>query len=103
MCLFSRASSRASPRQDNPSVFLKLAAVMGVQEKSTCSAKGDRKTISKDCFMESFCTLEALYPFSIELLALLRLRALLQWEDLVNKPEYHTVAQVTNVSLEGCM
>lgn len=53
--------------------------------------------------MESFCTLEALYPFSIELLALLRLRALLQWEDLVNKPEYHTVAQVTNVSLEGCM
>lgn len=41
--------------------------------------------------MESFCTLEALYPFSIELLALL------QWEDLVNKPEYHTVAQVTNI------
>lgn len=97
MCLFSRASSRASPRQDNPSVFLKLAAVMGVQEKSTCSTKGDRKTISEDCIMESFCTLEALYPFSIELLALL------QWEDLVNKPEYHTVAQVTNISLEGCM
>uniref|UniRef100_A0A8C5X6V6 SFI1 centrin binding protein n=1 Tax=Malurus cyaneus samueli TaxID=2593467 RepID=A0A8C5X6V6_9PASS len=64
-CLFSRAGPRVSPKQDTPEVLLRLAAVMGVHEKNACSPKKPGKTSSKDCLMESLCTLEALYPICV--------------------------------------
>lgn len=65
LCLSSRAGPGVSPTPGAPEVLLRLAAVMGVQEKSACSPKGPGETSSKDCLVESLCTLEALYPLCV--------------------------------------